>query len=104
MVLLLLLVAAPAVLGHAEIEESNPAEGSTVTTPLKGFVTFDEEVSPDPARTFVVVVDSTDVEVARGEVSETDATRVDLQLPDLLSVEPQSGVPREAGALGCTLP
>jgi methionine-rich copper-binding protein CopC len=80
---LLLLLAAPTVLGHAAIEESNPADGATVTTPLKGFVTFDEEVSSDPARTFVVVVNSADVEVARGEANETDATRVDLQLPEL---------------------
>jgi copper transport protein len=81
--LLLLLIAAPVVVAHAELEESNPAEGSTVTTPLKGSLTFDEELDADPQKTFVVIVDAAEKEVARGELSETDSTLMQIQLPEL---------------------
>jgi methionine-rich copper-binding protein CopC len=79
----LLLLAAQTAVGHAELDESNPAEGSTVTTPLKGSLTFDDELKPDAAASFVSIVDADDAEVARGEVSETDETRIDVQLPEL---------------------
>ncbi|MEO6350597.1 MAG: copper resistance protein CopC [Candidatus Limnocylindrales bacterium] len=81
--LLILLFAAPAALGHAGLEVSDPAEGSTITAPHKGSLTFDEELASDPASSFVVIVNSAEAEVARGEVSETDATLMEVQLPEL---------------------
>jgi methionine-rich copper-binding protein CopC len=78
-----LLIAAPVVFGHAELEESNPAEGSTVTTPLDGSLTFDDELATDPADSFVVIVDAEGVEVARGKVSSADDMKMDIRLPEL---------------------
>lgn len=79
----LLLPLAATALGHADLDESDPADGDTITTPYKLTATFTEEFDPNPQRSFISVVDAAGDEVARGEVSEDDPTTMTADLPAL---------------------
>lgn len=70
-------------LAHAELVESDPAEGEAVETPAELTATFSIELDPDPQRSFVIVRDSSGAEVARGGVTAEDAARMTVELPAL---------------------
>lgn len=80
---MLLLVFTGTALGHAELVESDPADGETIETPYMLTSTFSEEFDPNPQRSFVVVEDSAGDEVALGGVSEDDPTMMTVDLPEL---------------------
>ena len=79
-VALVLLLPATA-FGHAELVESDPADGETITTPNTLTATFSTELGR--ARSFISVRNTDGVEVARGGVSEDDRTVITVELPDL---------------------
>jgi methionine-rich copper-binding protein CopC len=79
--LIVLLSAAP-VFAHAELEESDPADGATIQTPYTLTATFSEEIGTDRSWIEVVSVAS-GAEVARGGISEEDATVMTVDLPAL---------------------
>ncbi len=81
--LLLLLFSVLPVAAHAELEESDPADGETIETPYKLTATFSEEFDPNPQRSFVRVVDSSDAEIASGGVSDDNPTVMTVELPAL---------------------
>jgi methionine-rich copper-binding protein CopC len=76
-----LFIGITAVLGHADLESSDPAAGATITTPYTLTATFSEEMAPDESS--IVVQDSTGKEVARGSVSATDDKQMTVDLPAL---------------------
>lgn len=76
--LLALIVVFP-VVGHAELEESDPTDGETITTPYTLSVTFSEEIGTD--RSQIVVSNSAGEEVASGGISADDATVMTVELP-----------------------
>jgi methionine-rich copper-binding protein CopC len=80
---LLLLPLAATVLGHAELVQSDPADGKTIPTPYTITATFSEVFDPNPARSFISVVDADDVEVAHGQVSADDQTVMTVDVPKL---------------------
>ena len=80
---LLVLLATVSVFAHAELVESDPADGETIETPYTLTATFSEEFDPNPQRSFVVVEDPAGDEVARGGVSEDDPTMMTVDLPEL---------------------
>jgi methionine-rich copper-binding protein CopC len=80
---LLLLLSAGLALAHAELEESDPADGATITTPYTLTATFSEEFDPNPRRSFIRIVDSSGTRVAEGGVSSDDATMMVVELPEL---------------------
>ena len=80
---LLVLVWTSVALGHAELEESDPADGATITTPYTLRATFDEEIDPDPARSSITITNAAGQEVARGGVSADDPTTMTAELPEL---------------------
>jgi methionine-rich copper-binding protein CopC len=69
------------VVGHAELEESDPAAGATITTPYTLTARFSEEIGTD--RSQIVISNSADEEVASGGISEDDATVMTVELPAL---------------------
>jgi methionine-rich copper-binding protein CopC len=79
---LLLLSAVPAV-AHAELEQSDPADGATISTPYKLTATFSEEFSADPHDSFIRVQNSTGAVVAEGGQSASDNTMMTADLPAL---------------------
>lgn len=80
---LLLFLSTVSALGHAELEESDPADGETIETPYTLTATFTEGFDPNPQRSFVLVRDVAGDEVARGGVSEDDPTMMTVDLPAL---------------------
>ena len=78
---LLLLLGAVPVYAHAELEESDPADGATITTPYTLTAIFSEEIGTDRSR--IVVTDSAGTEVARGGIGADDATVMTVELPEL---------------------
>jgi copper resistance protein C len=68
---------------HAELVESDPADGDTIETPATLTAVFSIELDPDPERSFVIVRDAAGTEVARGVVSEDDLTTISAELPAL---------------------
>lgn len=80
---LLVLLSTVSVLAHAELVESDPADGDTIETPYTLTATFSEEFDPNPQRSFILVEDSAGEEVARGGVSDDDPTMMTLDLPEL---------------------
>ena len=77
---LVLLTAVPA-LAHAELEESDPADGSTITTPYELTATFSEEFDPD--RSFIRVRGPSGDIVAEGGQDPDDPTMMTVDLPEL---------------------
>jgi len=80
---LLLLVTIPFVAAHAELEESDPADGATITTPHTLTATFSEEFSSDPTKSFISVEDSSGTEVATGGQDPDDTLKMTVDLPEL---------------------
>lgn len=80
---LLVLSVAGLAAAHAELVESDPADGETIETPATLTATFSIELDPRPERSFVVVRDASGTEVARGTVSEDDPTTISVELPAL---------------------
>jgi len=78
--LLLLLASVVPVTAHAELVESDPADGETIATPYTLTATFSEELL-DGSR--IVVRDAAGDEVARGEVDPDDRTVMVVDLPEL---------------------
>ncbi len=78
---LLLLPVAAVAFAHAHLEESDPADGDTITTPYTVTARFSEEF--DPERSFIRVHDSTGAQVAVGAVSPDDPTVMTVDLPEL---------------------
>ena len=77
--LLALIVIFP-VVGHAELEESDPAEGATITTPYTLTATFSEDFNPDPDASFIRVQNVANDVVAEGGHSDQEAT-MSVELP-----------------------
>jgi len=77
----MLLLLAASTLGHAELEESDPADGETIATPYTLIATFSEPLVSD--RSGIEIYELGDgAELARGRISEGDSTviQVDLEL------------------------
>ena len=72
-----------AALAHAELVQSDPAEGATISTPYTLRATFDEPIDPNPERSFISIENPAGTEVARGTVSADDETMMVAQLPEL---------------------
>lgn len=70
-----------AVLGHAHLEESDPAAGETISTPYTLTASFSAEF--DAERSFIRVMDAGGALVAEGAVSDDDATVMVVELPAL---------------------
>ena len=79
--LLALIVVFP-VVGHAELEESDPADGGTITTPYTLTATFSEEFNPDPEASFIRVQDAAGEVVAEGGHDDA-ANQMSVALPAL---------------------
>jgi LPXTG-motif cell wall-anchored protein len=69
------------VLAHASLVNSDPAAGATITTPYTLVATFAEET--DPARSTLIVENSSGAQVAAGTVNADDQTKMTAQLPTL---------------------
>jgi methionine-rich copper-binding protein CopC len=67
-------------LAHADLEESDPADGATITTPYTLTATFAEEF--DPARSTLVVENSAGTQVAAG-TADDGHTKMTADLPAL---------------------
>jgi len=76
-----LLFALPA-LAHAELVESDPADGATIETPYTLTATFSEDFSADPDQSFIRVQDAGGDIVAEGGHSDQAATMT-AELPAL---------------------
>jgi len=81
--LLLVLLAVPLVAAHAELQQSDPADGATISTPHTLIATFSEEFSSDPTKSFISVENSSGTEVASGAQDPADATKMTADLPEL---------------------
>ena len=79
-VLLLLFAVVPAY-AHAELEESDPADGETITTPYTLTATFSEEFDRD--RSFIRVRDAAGELVAEGGQDPDDPNVMVAELPVL---------------------
>ncbi len=75
------LLAVGLVLAHAHLEESDPADGETITTPYTLSAQFSEEFDPD--RSFIRVVDSGGTRVAEGGMDPDEPTMMTVELPEL---------------------
>lgn len=80
---LLLLLSTVSALGHAELEESDPADGEMIETPYTLSATFSTDLDPEPARSFIFIRNSSGTEVARGGVTQDDPTVMTVDLPAL---------------------
>jgi copper resistance protein C len=80
-----LSVPALTVLGHAELESSDPADGATIRTPYTLTATFDEELTPTGSS--IVIQDPSGAQVAAGTVSDTDDKSMTAELPQLATGE-----------------
>jgi methionine-rich copper-binding protein CopC len=76
-----LALSAPATLGHASLEESDPPDGDTIATPYVLVARFDEELKSDGSS--IVVRDSGGDIVAQGGLSQDDAFTMTVELPAL---------------------
>lgn len=81
--LLMLLFSVSAVAAHAELEESDPADGATIETPYTLTATFSEEFNADPEVSFIRVQDASGAVVASGGQSPDDPTMMTADLPAL---------------------
>jgi len=79
----LLAVAAAPVLGHAELEESDPVDGGSIErTPYTLVARFGPDML-DPARSRIVVRNAAGEQVAEGGVLDDDAFTMAVELPPL---------------------
>ncbi|MGI8928669.1 MAG: copper resistance CopC family protein [Candidatus Limnocylindrales bacterium] len=85
---LLLVISATSVLAHAELLESDPADGETIETPYTLTATYSEELLDGSN---LVVDNATEEEVARGEVDPDDRT---IMVVELLALPPVEYVAR----------
>ena len=69
------------VLAHAHLEESDPDDGSTITTPYTLTARFSGEFDAD--RSFIRVVDAAGTRVADGAVNQDNPTVMVVELPEL---------------------
>lgn len=81
--LMLLLFSVSAVAAHAELEESDPADGATIEAPYTLTATFSEEFAADPEISFMRVQDASGAVVASGGQSADDPTMMTVDLPEL---------------------
>ena len=99
---LVLLATVPAS-AHAELEESDPADGATITTPYTVTATFSEEFDPNLRRSFMRVVDASGDLVAEGGQSPDDPTVMTVELPTLeagaYTVQWQTTTPDDNGVV-----
>jgi len=79
--LLALIVIFP-VVGHAELEESDPADGETINTPYTMTATFTEDFSSDPEQSFIRVQNAAGEVVASGGHDDEGAAMT-VELPAL---------------------
>ena len=77
---LVMLVALPGY-GHADLVESDPADGATIATPYELSATFSEEFDPD--RSFIRVRAPSGEIVAEGGQSADDPLTMNVDLPEL---------------------
>jgi methionine-rich copper-binding protein CopC len=76
-----LLSTAPAALGHAELESTDPVDGGSISTPYTVSGTFTE---PLVGNSGVIIRNGAGEEVARSSVSESDdPTVIEVELPEL---------------------
>jgi copper resistance protein C len=78
---LLLAVSVGAATAHADLVESDPADGDTIQTPALLTATFNEDLDPDASS--IVVRNAAGDEVASGSVDEEDPSLMIVALPDL---------------------
>ena len=78
---LLLAVSVGAAAAHADLVESDPADGGTIQTPALLTATFNEALDPDASS--IVVRNAAGDEVASGSVDEENASLMTVALPDL---------------------
>jgi len=78
--LLATLLFAPAVLAHATLEQSDPVEGATISTPYVLVAQFDEELTPDGSS--ITVRNASGEIVAEGGLGD-DAFHMVVDLPSL---------------------
>jgi len=75
------MVVASVVLGHAALQTSDPANGSTIKTPYTLIATYDDELTPNGSS--IVVQSAGGTQVANGTVSTTDDKQMTVDLPVL---------------------
>lgn len=81
---LLVLALAGTAAGHASLVESDPPDGGSIErTPATLTATYDEELDPDPDRSWLRVRNEAGEIVARGGVTADDATVMTVELPPL---------------------
>ena len=78
---LLALALSSVAIAHADLLESDPADGETIQTPVMLTATFNEEL--DPEASSLIVRNAAGEEVARGATDETDSATMVAELPDL---------------------
>jgi copper resistance protein C len=77
----LLVLGTLPVYAHSELEESDPADGATISTPYTLTATFSEEF--DPERSFIRIIDSNGMRVAEGGMSSDEPLMMLVELPAL---------------------
>lgn len=81
---LLLLTLAGTAVGHASLLESDPPDGGSIErTPATLTARYDEELDPNPDRSWIRVRNEAGEIVARGGVTAADETVMTAELPPL---------------------
>jgi methionine-rich copper-binding protein CopC len=80
---LLLLALTGTAVGHASLVESDPPDGGSIQTPYTLTARFDEELDPDPDRSWIRVRNEAGEIVARGGLTADDETVMTVELPPL---------------------
>ena len=78
---LLVFLSTVSVFAHAELVESDPADGETIQTPYTLFALFSQEMDPNRQRSFIRVLNADGIEVASGGVHPDDPTQMFAELP-----------------------
>ena len=71
----------PAVMGHAALQSSDPADGATIKTPYTLTATYDDDLTPNGSS--IVVQSAGGTQVASGPVSGSDPKTMTIDLPVL---------------------
>lgn len=77
----LVTVLASAVLGHAALQTSDPADGATIKTPYTLVATYDDELTPNGSS--IVVQNSSGTQVAAGTVDPENDKQMTAEIPHL---------------------
>lgn len=77
----LVTVLASAVLSHAALQTSDPADGATIKTPYTLIATYDDSLTPDGSS--IVVQNSAGTQVASGTVDPTNDKQMTADVPQL---------------------